>query len=573
MQTDWLIVRRIAAELAKAVRGRRIRDVGLARDERLILRTDGGSLAIDALGPAPIVTLETVPIVDKTRWWVKTAAKSLEGLRIDDVRARRGDRLIAIDCSAQSRFGVKAGYRIVLELVPRFGNVVLLKDDTIVTAAREFARDPRLARATVVGDHYETPPLPAFDTTPGGFALVLARRDDPEALAVTSKALRAEEPLLPRLVADSIAFESLELIRAGAAAPATAARGLDRARAILSSTEGTPDGIGDVFVYRTDGRIVAAHVVPLAQFGAAPARVPALLPVVAEAFASEASRAATLANDRRRAALAARIAKRVAALEGERSGLEAERDDVSGRDRLRVAGDMLYAHVNDVPARATSFVPPSDPTLTIELDPELDAKGNAAAIFRRYRKASNKLVHLDRRLAEIAHERETLAAIAWEVERADTETFADAAETLERIERGPKRARRDVERKRPPMDIALSADSRVYIGRSPQGNGELTFRIARPDDLWFHAQQTPGAHVVLRIDSARSPGDAELVRAAELAAYHSKARESEKVAVDYTERKHVRRQKNAPPGLVWYTNARTLVVNPRAHDAQTASAV
>jgi predicted ribosome quality control (RQC) complex YloA/Tae2 family protein len=577
VQTDWLIVRRLAAEIAQAVRGRRIRDVGLARDDRFIVRTDGATIAIDALGPAPIVSLEAVAIADKSRWWVRSASKALEGLRVDDVRGRRGDRLIAFDCSAQSRFGVKAGYRLVVELVPRFGNVVLLKDDTIVTAAREFPRDRGSVRATVIGDPYEAPPLPSFAADPGAFARALASTqghgDAKDALAAASRALRAEEPLVPRLVADSIAYESLALVRAGASAPACAERGIARARALVASTDGTPGGLGDVYVYRDAARIVAAHVVPLAQFaGLEHAVVPSLLPIIAEAFVSATAERTQATNDQRRGALAGRVRKRRSALERERDALTRERDDVEGRDRLRVMGDMLYAHLNDVPAGATSFVPPSDPSLTIALDPELDAKGNAAAIFKRYRKATNKLVHLDRRLAEIAHEIETLDAIGWEIERADAETFADAAETLERIERGPKRARKPVERKRPPIDIALGPDARLYVGRSPQGNAEVTFRIARPGDLWFHTRETPGAHVVLRIDSSRAPEPCELERAAEVAAFFSKARESEKVAVDYTERKHVRRQRNAPPGLVWYTDARTLIVTPRGQDVETASA-
>jgi predicted ribosome quality control (RQC) complex YloA/Tae2 family protein len=573
VQTDWLIVRRLAAEIASAVRGRRIRDVGLARDDRFIVRTDGASIAIDALGPEPIVSLEAIAIVDKSRWWVRSASKALEGLRVDDVRGRRGDRLIAFDCSAQSRFGVKAGYRLVVELVPRFGNVVLLKDDTIVTAAREFPRDRKAARATVIGDPYEAPPLPAFASEPGAFARALALPDAGDTLAAASRALRIEEPLVPRLVADSIAFESLALVRAGADAAACAQRAIARAAGLVASTEGAPGGLGDVHVYRDGERIVAAHVVPLAQFAHLQHEVvPALLPVIAEAFVSGTAQRTNAANGQRRAALAARALKRRTALERERDALTRERDDVEGRDRLRAMGDMLYAHLSDVPAGAASFVPPSDPSLTIALDPELDAKGNAAAIFKRYRKATNKLAHLDRRLAEIAHEIETLDAIGWEIERADAETFADAAETLERIERGPKRARKPVERKRPPIDIALGPDSRLYVGRSPQGNAEVTFRIARPGDLWFHTRETPGAHVVLRIDSARAPEAAELERAAEVAAFFSKARESEKVAVDYTERKHVRRQRNAPPGLVWYTDARTLIVTPRGQGAETAHA-
>ena len=85
------------------------------------------------------------------------------------------------------------------------------------------------------------------------------------------------------------------------------------------------------------------------------------------------------------------------------------------------------------------------------------------------------------------------------------------------------------------------------MGRSPQNNADLTFRIARPDDLWFHARGVPGAHVVLRIDGSRAATVAELRGAAELAAYHSKARTSGLVPVDYTPRKYVRKTIDVTP--------------------------
>ena len=143
------------------------------------------------------------------------------------------------------------------------------------------------------------------------------------------------------------------------------------------------------------------------------------------------------------------------------------------------------------------------------------------------------------------------------------ETLDDVAEAASRLERKKSAAPKAAPTKRKPLDVRIADDARIYVGRSPKGNADLTFRLARPDDFWFHARETPGAHVVLHIDTAREPAPAELERAAELAAFHSKARASEKVVVDYTERKYVRRQQNAPPGLVWYTNARTLVVVPR----------
>jgi predicted ribosome quality control (RQC) complex YloA/Tae2 family protein len=86
--------------------------------------------------------------------------------------------------------------------------------------------------------------------------------------------------------------------------------------------------------------------------------------------------------------------------------------------------------------------------------------------------------------------------------------------------------------------------------------------VANPGDLWFHARGTPGAHVVLQRDDRRTPSQRDVEFAASLAAAHSKARASGKVPVDYTQRKHVRKRPDAPPGLVWYAQAKTAIVTP-----------
>ncbi len=567
MLTDWLIVRRLGAELDRALRGARVRAAGRMADGRFGLHVPAGTLAIDAFGPTPIVTLQGPAELERAAGWVRTMADALEGLRIDRVRSRRGDRLLAFECSSRSRFGVESGYRLVVELVPRFGNVVLLKDDTIVSAAKEFGREANAVRATVVGDTYEPPPLPAPRGDGPSLANALAALadsgDGAESRARASAALRGALPLLPRLIAESLVAEAAAL--RGASPQALAERCLSRGNALLAAADGEPAALGDVFAYREGARLVQCHVLPLAQFAAeTQTRERALLPLLGEIVGGATEARARRSFTTRRAALRARVEKRRAALAAERAALERERDDAAKRDALRVAGDMLYAHLADVPAGATSFVPPSDPTLSIALDPALDAKANAAAIFRRYRKAVAKLEHVSRRLEALAEEANVADELAWELERAEPETLEDVAETVERFERRKSVPARSREGKRKPLDVKLPDGARVYVGRSPHGNADLTFRVARPDDLWFHARATPGAHVVLHVDAQRAPHDDELQRAAELAAYHSKARESEKVAVDYTERKYVRRQRNAPPGLVWYTNARTLTVKPRS---------
>ena len=92
----------------------------------------------------------------------------------------------------------------------------------------------------------------------------------------------------------------------------------------------------------------------------------------------------------------------------------------------------------------------------------------------------------------------------------------------------------------------------------------VTFRIARPGDLWFHARGIPGSHVVLQAPPGEAPAEGDLDRAADFAALHSRARNAPRVEIDYTERKYVRKQRDAGPGMVWYTNARTRVGRPAA---------
>lgn len=563
-----MIVRRLAVELDRELRGARVRRAGSLVGDRIAL--DGGdrSVVIDAFGQTPIVTLERPAAIDSSHGFTRALSASLVGLRIEHVSALPHDRAIVFDCASRSRFGVESGYRVVAELVPRFGNVLLLKGDTVVAAAKEFEAGGTTRRTILAGAPYEPPPAPASDITAAPLELELQRfasgeRSEAE-LGRAARALRNALPLLPRLVADSLVAEAAqrEWLDATTLAEWFRARAGD---AIVKAEQTRTDE--PVFVYRDRGRVVQCHILPLAQYaGLEEARAASLLQVAGEVLGAEAARRATEAFEQRRSVLTARIAKRRAALAHERDVLERERDDAAAREKLRTWGELLYAHLNDVPPGATRFVPASDPEVTIELDPALDAKANAAAIFKRYKKASAKRTHVERRLADLALDEDFAEELAWELERAEPETIEDARDAVDRLERRKARAS-TVPTRRRPLEVKVAADARVLVGRSPQSNAELTFRTARPDDLWFHTRGSPGAHVILRIDSKREPQESELETAAGLAAHFSRARSSAKVQVDYTQRKHVRRRQGAAPGLVWYTNARTLLVSPQAPPA------
>ncbi len=524
-------------------------------------------LLIDAFGDVPLVTLECGVEIAPAPGFARAVADALRGMRVESVRAKRGDRLIAVDAATLSRFGVLSRYRLVAELVPRYGNVLLLKDDVIVAAAREFGATANPRRPVVVGERYVPPPLPAATLSLEQFALTLQAAGD--AAPAVAKALRAHRPLLPHLIAlsprNSRPSPPVRSSPARRADPCWYSAPTKRWRSAVRSAAGAEATRRHRGLPRRRDDRASPRRQLLAQYAQyALQREPSMLEAAAEAPRRPSGSAKVERGaDARRGTLLARLGKRRTALASERAALEKSAAGDDEAERLRAAGDLLYAHHALVPPGATSFTPP-DSTEAIALDPELDAKANAAAIFKRYRKAVGRRTYAQSRLVTLGEEIASADELAWEVERADASALDELLDDADRLERRARPSAGRPQARRRALEIALADDARVLIGRSPQNNAELTFHVARPHDLWFHARGVPGAHVVLRIDSARQPTSAELRSAAEFAAFHSKPRTSGIVPVDYTARKFVRKRQGALPGLVWYTNAKTIDVSPRS---------
>lgn len=519
MVTDWILIRRAAAELDGTLRGGRIVDAGLLDDGRFALRIGGRArgraetvLAVDVFGSPPLVTLETDELsIAGDPSWARAIVTAVRGMRIAGVRSRPGDRVLLIAAGTTSRFGVGNALELIFELVPRFGNALLLRDGNVIAAAKQFSPAENETRSVTVGGAYRPPPLP------GGVRL-------------------------PRLLAEA---------------------GGERPEALLAEAVSAAETLGPIHVYRERGRLVAAHVVPLPQFAALEhALADRLLPLLAESRQTSAGRRTSDAVERRRTALTGRIAKRLTDVGTELAQIDLRRADAAGRERLRAAGDALHTYGSEIPERATSFRAPGDPPFEIALDPELDVKANAARYFARYRKAADALPHLERRLTLLGAKRDSLEALAFETERADPATLGEIAASLDELEGHKPAVRRARSAPRPPLRFDRPSGARIYVGRSPRENVDITFRLARPDDLWFHARGIPGSHVVLQTPPGQSPHEDDLALAADLAAQHSRARNAPRVEIDFTERKYVRKQRDASPGLVWYTNARTRVGRP-----------
>jgi len=228
------------------------------------------------------------------------------------------------------------------------------------------------------------------------------------------------------------------------------------------------------------------------------------------------------------------------------------------REPLRRAGELLLAHQAEIADEAAEVELDGE---RIELDPRLTPVQNAQAYFARYRKARETEERVPDLLEVARHQNEHLGDLRALVEVADG---MDAIRALRREVAAATGARTDgkkMTRSAPYQRVALGDGWEALVGTSASGNATVTFDVARGDDLWLHARGVPGAHVILRGDG--EPPSSVLERAAELAAAHSAAHAAGAVEVDVTPRRYVKKIPQGPPGLVRYTNERTLRVTPR----------
>ena len=273
-----------------------------------------------------------------------------------------------------------------------------------------------------------------------------------------------------------------------------------------------------------------------------------------------------LAAPARRKAVAA-VAKQRKLIANLQGDLEKHGDP----DLWKRSGDLLLANINSAERCGdsifvTDYFDDATPVVEIEGDKNRSISEIAESYFRRYTKARNGLRVIGDRLAaavvavKIAGEK--LRRIDAAIEELDENFIATLIEPVrkpvmvgrkKKAEAAFKGARR-----------FMSSDGfEILVGKKAVDNDFLTFRIAKSLDLWLHAADYPGSHVVVRIPNRKELPTRTLVEAAELAAFYSDAREKPKAAVNYTQKKFVNKPKRSAPGLVSLASFKTILVEPK----------
>ena len=233
-------------------------------------------------------------------------------------------------------------------------------------------------------------------------------------------------------------------------------------------------------------------------------------------------------------------------------------------EEFRQKGELLTTFLHQVPNdqdQVTLDNYYTNQPITIALDKALTPSQNAQRYFKRYQKLKEAVKYLTELIEETKATILYLESVETVLNQAGLEEIAEIREELIQTGFIRRRQREKIQkRKKPEQYLASDGKTIIYVGRNNLQNEELTFKMARKEELWFHAKDIPGSHVV--ISGNLAPSDEVKTDAAELAAYFSKGRLSNLVQVDMIEVKKLNKPTGGKPGFVTYTGQKTLRVTP-----------
>lgn len=233
-------------------------------------------------------------------------------------------------------------------------------------------------------------------------------------------------------------------------------------------------------------------------------------------------------------------------------------------EEFRQKGELLTTYLSMVPNNQDVVVLDNyytNQTIEISLDRALTPNQNAQRYFKKYQKLKEAVKHLKGIISDTENTITYLESVETSLNHASMEDINDIREELVETVFIKRRAHdKQHKRKKPEQYLASDGKTIILVGRNNLQNDELTFKIARKGELWFHAKDIPGSHVLIRDNL--NPSDEVKTDAAELAAYYSKARLSNLVQVDMIEAKKLNKPSGTKPGFVTYTGQKTLRVTP-----------
>ena len=257
------------------------------------------------------------------------------------------------------------------------------------------------------------------------------------------------------------------------------------------------------------------------------------------------------------------------------ASIDAKLQECNGMDKYRLYGELITANLYQLTNTHSDSIELynyyDNSNIKIPLDVKYSPSMNAKRYFKKYSKLKNAYKIVSEQKVETEKELNYIESIVYELEDSTCledvqDIFEEISENvvfkekLKRKEKKNKNQKKKKQQKFSPIEYEVNG-YKIYVGRNNKENDWLTLSFASKTDYWFHTKDVQGSHVILKAD--KEVNDDILVKAAEIAAKHSKAKMSSNVPVDYCLVQFVKKPNGSKPGIVIFTNNKTLNVNPQ----------
>lgn len=566
MALDGMTLRHVINELKTEALGSRVYQIYQPNREEIIivLRTKNGNrrLLLSSRANSPRVHFTDYAVENPASppMLCMLMRKRLGGGRLIDIRQRGLDRIVFFDFECTGELGDRVKLTVIAEIMGKHSNVILTDGEgVIIDALKRVDLTMSSKRLVLPNLRYELPPA----------------QDKLNILLTDSKqvaqriAEQAQTKPLDKAILNSVQGISpivcRELQQAVSDNPLLLEEKIKQLSDTVLRTAGTA-----VMLYRKgDSKPFDISFVNIKQYGSmAQIKEFESFSKLLDSFYIERDSA-----DRMRvksADLTRILNNLISRTSNKINNQRQELKICADREQLRMKGDLLQANLYRIERGAEfviveNFYDEKNAPVRIELNPAVSPAENARRFYRDYNKAKNADRMLREQIEKAEQELVYLESLKDILSRITTEKELSQIR-LEFEEQGyikPQRSSRKKPSQLPPLEYEISDGFKVLVGRNNKQNDLLTLKTASNRDVWFHTKNIPGSHTIV-LTGGRAISDRAIIEAAQIAAFHSKARESENVPVDYTLVKYVSKPKGAKPGMVIFVNNKTVYVTPKA---------
>ena len=560
MPLDAITVTALRRELWEKLKGAKIDKVQQPERDMLVLSLRGKTgnfrllLAAGAGNARVHITRESMENPAEPPMFCMLLRKHLVGARIAALEQPDHERMLVFHLDTRDEMGDLSLKQLVVEMIGRSSNIILVgSDGRIIDCMRrmDFAGDS--LRRLLPGMIYRLPPKQdKTDFFSSDADLCRQLTDRADRTVPPEKWLLDSFSGLSPLVCRELSY------RCGGSYD-TLPQQLDALQDAVAAGEFTP------WLISEDGKPRDFSFMPIRQYGET---------VKGESFESFSqlldafyARRDRAERQRRRSHELSRSVKTLRdRLARKLAGQREELRRTEGREEIRKNAELITANMyrlkkGDRELLCEDYYEPDCPTVKIPLDALKTPQQNAAAMYKEYNKLKAAEEHLTVLIAQGEKQMDYLNSVLEELSRAETEKdVSDIRREL--VETGyikkQKGAKPEKIKAQAPMRFVSDDGLEILIGRSNTQNDELTTKTARRTDYWLHTQKVHGSHVIIRCDGLEPP-ERSIEQAASLAAYYSQGRDGGKVPVDYTMVRFVRKPSGALPGMVIYTDYKTIL--------------